>query len=89
MITEGEIKVPVWTSSGGMRVRRDSLEPEHPESTYNYIKNVLGKDPEDYGYYCHELSEEQKNILRTIPNEVLCREVRLREKSMETECNFG
>ena len=45
-----EIEVPVWWAPGnGMMYRRDCLEPEHPESTYNWIKRELGVDPEDYG----------------------------------------
>lgn len=44
------IDVPVWwKSGGGMMVRRDCLPTEHPESQYSYIKNVLKKNPEDYG----------------------------------------
>ncbi len=46
-----EISIPVWWSPGrGMMYNRDCLPIDHPESTYNYIKNVLGLSPEKYGY---------------------------------------
>lgn len=45
-----EIQVPVWAKCNFGMVRRDSLEPSHPLSVYSYIKNELGKVPEDYGY---------------------------------------
>ena len=83
------IEVPVWTSGPGMRVNRDYLEPEHPESYYNYIKNKLGKIPEDYGYYCHTLTEEQQELLSTIPDEVLHRELRRRELNFINEEMYG
>ena len=45
------IDVPVWWSrGGGMMVRRDCLPFDHPEHTYNYIKDKLGLVPEDYGF---------------------------------------
>lgn len=89
MTEEGEIEVPVWYKNGGMWIRRECLEPEHPESTYNYIKNTLGLDPEDYGYYFHQLSEEQEKLLWTIPDEVLDREIRRRERKIYEEETFG
>lgn len=46
-----EIDVPVWYRGGTMMVRRDALPVEHPESTYNYIKNVLGRTPEEFGVF--------------------------------------
>lgn len=84
-----EIEVPVWTSGPGMRVRRDSLEPEHPESTYNYIKDVLGKCPEDYGYYSSYLNDEQKNLIETIPDEAIFAECRRRERRFAAEEMYG
>lgn len=84
-----EIEVPVWHKNGGMWVRRDCLEPEHPASYYNYIKNELGLDPEDYGYYCTQLSEEQAKLLSSIPNDALLREVRLRERAFGMEEMYG
>lgn len=44
-----EIEVPVWCKKGMMFVRRDSLPGDDPDHTYNYIKDVLGLRPEDYG----------------------------------------
>lgn len=82
MSNETEIQVPVWYKNGGMWIRRDSLEPDHPESTFNYIKNVLNKNPEDYGYYCTQLTEEQQKLLSTIPTDALFRECRLREQAI-------
>lgn len=82
---EEELSVPVWYSNGGMMVRRDALDPAHPESTYNYIKNVLGKDPEDYGYYCTVLEAEQVEFLRKIPTDALVRELNLREREIFNE----
>lgn len=85
-----EISVPVWYSNGGgMMVRRDCLEPEHPESTYNYIKNVLGKTPENYGYHACQLHEEQLYLLSTIPDESLEAELRRREKRAIAEYMYG
>ena len=83
-----EIEVPVWCKSGGMMIRRDALEPEHPDSTYSYIKN-MGLNPEDYGYYSGHVSEEQKVLLESIPNEVLWAEMRKRERLLEQEANFS
>ena len=84
------IEVPVWTSGGGgMRVLRDSLDPEHPESTYNYIKNVLNKIPEDYGYYISCLLPEQIKLLSTISDEVLVAELRKREQAFTAKEMYG
>ncbi len=45
-----ELQVPVWWNpGGGMMYNRDCLPPDHPESTYGYIKNTLGLKPEDCG----------------------------------------
>ena len=50
-----EIEVPVWAGHGtGRLVRRDCLPVDHKWSTYNYIKNKLGKKPEDYGVFKHK-----------------------------------
>jgi urease alpha subunit len=84
-----EIQVPVWTSGLGIRVLRDSLHPEHPDSTYNYIKNVLGKNPEDYGYYCTHLTEQQKELLSSIPDDALFAECRRREQRIAAEEMYG
>lgn len=44
------IEVPVWWHTKGRGMfRRDALPHDHPESTYNYIKNVLQLNPGDYG----------------------------------------
>ena len=45
-----EIKVP-WYKNGIMMANRSFLPPSHPESEYNYIKNVLGLPPEEYGVF--------------------------------------
>ena len=45
-----QIEVPVWYDTGnGLIVRRDCLSIDNPEHTYNYMKNVMGVTPEDYG----------------------------------------
>lgn len=46
-----QIEVPVWFIINGMMYRRDALPSEHPESTFNYIKNKLKLDPFDYGVF--------------------------------------
>lgn len=44
------IDVPVWWSNGsGMSYRRDALEHDHPEQTYNYVRRVYDVDPELFG----------------------------------------
>ena len=50
------IDMPVWVKIGIMLVRRDCLPVDHPESEYNYIKNVLNLTPEDYGIYTNTAS---------------------------------
>lgn len=45
-----EIKVPVWWSNGLMMIRRDALDYDHPEQTYNWFtRNFPGVPPEDFG----------------------------------------
>ena len=47
-----EIGIPVWWSNGsGMMFNRDGLPPDHPGSTYRYIKETLKLRPEDYGVF--------------------------------------
>jgi hypothetical protein len=55
--TPETIKVPIWwkTGGGGM-INRSCLAPDHPESTYSYIKNVLHLRPENYGYYLNDVT---------------------------------
>lgn len=43
-----QIEIPTWYRVDGRAVRRGSLEPSHPESTYGFVKR-LGIDPADYG----------------------------------------
>jgi hypothetical protein len=58
------IDVPVWWDMGnGTSVRRDALPGNHPECTYNYIKNVLNLDPEDYGIL-HPVMGEYQNMTK-------------------------
>jgi hypothetical protein len=46
------INIPVWWSKGGgMMVRRDCLPFDHPEHPYNYIRDQLNLNPEDYGIF--------------------------------------
>jgi len=55
------IEVPVWWARGdGVSYKRDCLSPDHPENTYNYIKNTLGLIPEDYGVL-HPYTEKYKD----------------------------
>lgn len=84
-----EIQVPVWHKNGGMWIRRDCLDSTHPASYFNYIKNELGLDPEDYGYYCTQLTEEQTELLKSIPDDALFREVSLRERMFEQQEMYG
>ena len=49
MTRVGDLQVPVWWTNGSMMYRRDCLPPNHPEHTYNYMKNVMKVVPEDYG----------------------------------------
>ena len=84
-----DIEVPVWVRDGGMIVRRDALGIDHPESTYNYIKNVLGKTPEEYGYFSCELTEEQRKLLESIPNEAIWAEAERRERAVAAEEMYG
>ena len=84
-----DIEVPVWTEQGGLRVLRDSLEPEHPQSTYNYIKNTLNKIPEDYGYYICSLFPEQIQLLSTMPIESLYAELARREAKFADQEMYG
>jgi hypothetical protein len=51
-----------WNSGGGMSVRRDCLDPDHPEHTYNYILREFGVRPEQYGI------EKPKNYMETCPS---------------------
>lgn len=83
------IEVPVWYSNGSMMIKRDALDPSHPESTYNYIRNVLGKTPEDYGYYSSELTDEQKDLIETIPDEALVAELNRRERALASQEMYG
>lgn len=60
------IEVPEWYKpGGGMMYRRSCLPSNHPESEYNYIKNVLKKTPEDYGVYTdrHNFIKKELNHL--------------------------
>lgn len=84
-----EIQVPVWVKDGGMLVNRAYLSPEHQDSYFNYIKNELGLDPEDYGYYCTQLTEEQTELLKSIPDDALFREISLRERMFEQQEMYG
>lgn len=45
---EGEIEVPVWVQRGKLFVRRDALNGDDPDHTYNFLK-ARGVRPEDYG----------------------------------------
>lgn len=90
MANDDTIEVPEWWSNGGgMMYRRDALEPEHPESTYNYIKNVLNKIPEEYGYYISCLLPEQIKLLSTIPDEALSAELRRRDAAYAAKEMYG
>jgi hypothetical protein len=43
------ITIPWWKPGGTMIYNRDGLDPNHPESTYNYVKKTYNVDPELYG----------------------------------------
>lgn len=78
MSEEQEISVPIWWKNGGMIYRRDCLPIEHPECTYNYIKNQLKKKPEDYGVFHPDIKsldsiktlEEAKGLILQLKKEV-------------------
>jgi len=44
-----KIKISSYVKLGPMLVLREALEPNHPELPYNWIKNNIGVDPEDFG----------------------------------------
>lgn len=50
-MSDDTIQVPEWwVPGGGMMYRRDALPPEHPESTWSYIrKHYPDADPRDFG----------------------------------------
>lgn len=82
----GNISVPVWWKNGGMLVNRDALPAEHPESTYNYIKNVLKLNPADYGVFT-EREEMIRNELASKTKEELLTmlvEARMTIRAMES-----
>lgn len=58
------IKISTYVSKGSMLVLRDALHWDDPDHTYNYVKNVLGVDPEDYGIV-HPLYEEYSKYSRS------------------------
>lgn len=45
-----QIEVPQWWHHGDWLTNRDCLPPDHPESTYQYIKkHYPSVDPEEFG----------------------------------------
>ena len=72
-----EIEIPVWYKNGTMLFNRDCLPFNHPESTYNFIKNKLNKIPENYGVfnptfikYKNKSREELISIISDLENEI-------------------
>lgn len=57
------IKVPVWWTHNGMMTKRDCLPINHPEHTYNYMKDKMNVVPEEYGVF-HPLQEKYKTMSR-------------------------
>lgn len=47
-MTDDTIEVSVWVKRGKMIVRRDALNGDDPDHTYNYLK-ARGIRPEAYG----------------------------------------
>lgn len=45
-----KIEISEWYRGSFISVRREFLEPEHPQSFYSCLKR-LGLRPEDYGYF--------------------------------------
>ena len=45
------LEIPEWVKGSLTSIRRDALPDCHPQSYYNYIKNELGLEPEDYGIF--------------------------------------
>lgn len=44
------VSVPVWVKKGNMRIRRDHLDGNDPDHTYNYMIRVMKIPfPENYG----------------------------------------
>jgi len=38
-----------WRVGNGVMYRRDCLPSDHPQQTYNYVRNKYGVRPERYG----------------------------------------
>ena len=59
------IEIPVWVKRGSLNVRRDCLEPNDPDQTYNWMKtNYPDVNPEDYGIK-HPLYEKYNHLTRS------------------------
>ena len=58
-IVDDTIEIPVWVKRGGMLIRREYLDADDPDQTYNYIKS-LGKIPENYGVYSPDVIESRE-----------------------------
>lgn len=79
-----QIKVPYWwMRPNGSWIARFALDPDHPESEYSYIKNVLKLKPEDYGVF---KNQEEVNKVKQMSHDELVQEViELRKRVYDME----
>jgi hypothetical protein len=63
MSSPDTIEVPVWVKKGGMLVRRDALDWDDPDHTWNYLE-AQGLKPAEYGFE-HPLEAEFKHMTRS------------------------
>jgi hypothetical protein len=78
------IDIPVWVKRGSMLIRRDCLDGDDPDHTYNYVKDVMGFRPEDYGVY-HPYDQEFASMSR----EQLIDEVIMLRRAVESYERMG
>jgi hypothetical protein len=70
---QNTLEIPVWYKAGGMMLRRDALDPDHPGSTFSYLQSI-GLNPRDYGVpgdrpYCMVGEEEDSMNEKLIVSE--------------------
>lgn len=58
---DGSISIPVWAKKGNMLVRRECLDADDPDQTYNFLK-AQGYVPEHYGVFHPQLGEKQEML---------------------------
>lgn len=67
ILEDGSLQYDAWyRPGGGMMMRREYLDDDHPQNLYNHLKQN-GITPEDYGVYpsgIHEVVQEFQNHSR-------------------------